>query len=276
MRPIDISSLFDTANDSSFPCGCNPIWGSITAIPSTTTTTSTTQIPIISMCSVLLNYGELLYSYEPTANANILLGNFTPGGGDIANTTTKIWFYNGTMFYEYNLQISPFVATFNRTINASLPISNLYVGLHAIDNNTLITSDTSVLPNRIVTLDITGGTAVEINSFDLPSGKYISGDIIFTQQSKVIVTTDGGGNCFLYQYDYPSGNLEIVLDLGDTMIYPYGLFENNDLLYLIAGGGKIFNIALDSPYTITEVNDSGLTITGASQNTTCITVSLNI
>ena len=276
MRSIDISKIFEAAKNSSSPCGPNPQWGDIGMNPpsSLTTTTSTTIVPYLTECMVLLNYGEVLYAYEPQSNTNVFLGNFAPGGGDIANTNNKIWFYNGTLIYEYDMQLSPFYANFNRTINATLPINNLYVGLHAVDNNTLITSDTSTLPNRIITLDITGSTAIETNSFELPSGKFISGDIILTQDSKIILTTDGGGNSFLYQYDYPSGTLEVALDLGDTDIYPYGLYEFNNQLFVISGPGIVRGIDLVSPYTITEIHDSGLLITGASQNTSCIPVSL--
>lgn len=277
MRSIDISKLFETANNSSSPCGPNPQWGDnspIKPIGALTTTSTTTKIPFLKECSVILNYGEILYSYEPQKNKFIVIGTFSPGGGDIAHTNSKLWFYNGTLFYEYNIQLTPFYATFNRTINAPLPINNLYVGLHAINDNLLITSDTSTIPNRIITLDISGPTAIETNSFDLPNGKYISGDIILTQQNKVILTTDGEGNCFLYQYDYPSGVLEVALDLGDNMIYPYGLFEYNNQLFVISGPGIVTGIDLNYPYTLTEVNNAGVLITGASQNSICITQSL--
>lgn len=280
MRNIDISKIFENANNSSSPCGQNPQWGDIGVSPpsgsvtTTTTLTTTTTIPILNNCSVFLNYGEVLYSYDPQTNKNVLLGHFTPGGGDIANTLNKLWFYNGSLIYEYDMQIVPFNTTFNRTINATLSISNLYVGLHAINNTTLITSDTSVIPNRIVTLDISGSTAVETNSFNLPSDKFISGDIILTLDNKVILTTDGGGNCFLYQYDYPSGVLEVSKDLGDTVIYPYGLYEHNNQLFIITGPGKTLKVDLNSPYTLTPVDDSGLLITGATQSTSCMGVSL--
>lgn len=276
MRSIDITKLFETANNNSSPCGKNPQWGDVGINPpgSLTTTSTTTQIPFLTECTVLINYGEVLYAYIPEYNQSVILGNFAPGGGDIAHTSTKIWFYNGTLIYEYDLQLTPFYATFNRTINASIPLNNLYVGLHAIDNTTLITSDTSVIPNRIITLDISGSTAVETNAFPLPMGKFVSGDIILTEDSKVMVTTDGGGNCHLYQYDYPSGTLEVALDLGDTMIYPYGLYENNNKLFIFSGPGIITGVDLNYPYAMTEINNSGVLITGASQNGSCITKSL--
>lgn len=276
MKSIDISKIFANVKNSSSPC-CNPKWGESGLTPPvpTTTTTTTTSIVELGECVVILNYGEQLYAYNPNNNEYIFIGNFTPGGGDIANTTSKLWFYNGTLFYEYNMQLSPFYAAFNRTINATLPISNLYVGLHALDNSHLITSDTNSSPNRIVTLNISSNTAVEVNSFDLPPGKFISGDIVLTNQNKIILTTDGGGNSFLYQYSYPDGTLEIEVDLGSEIIYPYGLIENNDNLYLVTGPGKIVRVDLTPPYTLTEIQDTGLLITGTTQLGSCFTVSLS-
>lgn len=276
MKSIDISKIFANANNSSSPCCGNTRWDDPNKVPpqTTSTTTSTTQAVPLTQCIIFLNYGEQLFAYNPVNNKNIHIGDFTPGGGDIANTNTKLWFYNGTMFYEYNMQINPFVASFNRTIDAPIPINNLYVGLHAINDTTLITSDTSTTPNRIVTLDISGGVAVETNSFDLPLGKFISGDIVLTAQNKVILTTDGGGNCFLYQYSYPDGAEEIALDLGDTVIYPYGIFEFDNNIYIVTGPGKVIWVETSPPHNLTEMVDIQLLITGASQNNICITNSL--
>jgi len=280
MKSIDISKIFANVKNSSAPCCNNSKWGNPDFVPpiqpATTTTSTTTQTVPLVACVVLLNYGEQMFAYNPDNNKNIFLGDFTPGGGDIANTLNKLWFYNGTMFYEYDLQLNPFYAAFNRTINAPLPINNLYVGLHAIDNNTLITSDTNTTPNRIVTLDISGPTAVEIAAFDLPPNKFISGDIILTAQNKVILTTDGGGNCFLYQYNYTTGAQEVALDLGDTMIYPYGLIEKDGNLYIISGPGEVIGVDLNPPYILSPVQTTGLLITGASQDNSCITNSLNL
>src|SRR6478736_1521004 len=273
MKSIDISKIFANANNSSAPCCGNTRWDDPNQNPplTTSTTTSTTQAVPLTQCVVFLNYGEQLFVYNPLNNKNIHIGDFSPGGGDIANTNNKLWFYNGTLFYEYNIQLNPFYAVFNRTINAPIPINNLYVGLHAINDTTLITSDTSATPNRIVTLDVSGGTAFEINSFNLPVGKFISGDIILTAQNKVILTTDGGGNCFLYQYSYPDGTEEIALDLGDTVLYPYGIFESGGNIYIITGPGKVILVGATAPYTLTEMVNTDLLITGASQNNICLT-----
>jgi hypothetical protein len=53
------------------------------------------------------------------------------------------------------------------------------------------------------------------------------------------------------------------------VLNPYGLFCDNGNIYVCAGTGKIYNVNVNYPYTLTLVNNSGLVIGGASQVPSC-------
>jgi hypothetical protein len=253
--------------------------------PTMTVTPTRTPIPTwtptptgggisLSTCSVVYISGAKIYSYNLTAGTSTLLTvPGTTSGSDIAHTSSKLWTSSVSQIREWNITLSPFTATFNR--NITLP-HNIGTGLAAIDNTTLLTTNTTVSPNTVVTLDITTSTAVSTFKFNLIAGRSIAGDLLLTTDNKVITTTNGGGGQYLTQYDYSTGAIEADILISPTITVPWGIFEDGGEIYIMAGNptGSVYHINNTSPYTITFVGSAGHVVGGASQLPECLTTSL--
>ena len=251
-------------------------------IPSTPTPTPTptpTSAPIIPTCSVLINNGNNIYAYFPSSNTNVFLGSsFPPFSPDIAHTTTKLWMYNYSALgiYEYDITLSPWSATFNRTIAYPSGVI-LGAGLGSITDTQLISSNTNTIPNEIIVLDITTSTAVPTVIGTLGSGRVVSGDILLTTTNKILVTNENSLNStYLTQYSYPSGAFEVEVDITSTTPLPWGIFIDSGNIYVCNSGGQIYNVNVNFPYTQTLFNNSGILIGGASQVPSCCDTNLNL
>jgi hypothetical protein len=244
-----------------------------------TPTLTPTTAPIIPNCSVLFNNGTQasVTAYFPSSNTSqILSGTYPQNSGDIAHTTTKLWLpgqYNNTI-EEYDITLSPWSSTFNRTI--SLPVGfSPGNGLASITNTQLLTTNTfSTPPNQVVILDITTSTAVPTVIGTLPNGRSVSGDLLLTTTNKILVTTNAGNQKFLSQYSYPSFTLEVDVNITSSTQAPWGIFIDSGNIYVCNAYGQIYNVNLNSPYTLTLVNNSGLNISGASQVPSCCDTNL--
>jgi len=252
-----------------------PCTTTTTTVPPTTTTT-TTAVHNLPQCTVLVNKDSKVYSYNAISNITTFLGNYAPGGNDIANTATKMWLYSSTQIYEYDITLSPWTAIFNRIITVPAGVK-LGKGLFAINNRSLIGSNTypgGFTAQKLIDIDIAVSTAVVSDILPLlPIGTSVSGDILFTTTNKLIVTTTKGVADQLRQYDATTTNLEVTVAL-PSFNEPYGLFEDTGSLYIFTGFGSVRSVDLTYPYALTVVNETGLYINGASQKASCIDVSL--
>ena len=240
------------------------------------TTTTTTTINVLSS-SILLNDSNLpanVYAYFPNTLSYSLLTvpGITAASGDIAHTSNKMWlYYDSNNIDEWNITLSPWTATYNRRISN---FSNS-PGLCAINDTKLI----SVNYPNVYESDITTTTASNTLIFSsLISGRTISGDYMLTTTNKFIITTVGGFNVYISQYDYSSGALEFDIDISSmsTTKAPYGLFEYNNDIYIANGDGVIYKIDKTSPFNTTSIY-SGITFTiyGASEIPSLINVNFS-
>lgn len=243
-----------------------------TTTSSSTTTTSTTLSP--EECVALILAVENVYTYDVITNTSVNRGAFGLSN-DIANTATKMWIMS-SFIEEYNITVFPWASAFNRNIayNTQLATSN---GLCAIDDVTLITTNSLVgYPHPIISLDISGSTAVETIIGYLPMNTFVTGDFIYTTTGKLIVTISvaiGGGGPYIVQYDYATMNLEIQTTI--PFYNAFGLMEANNNLYVIRGTGEVYQVDLNYPYGLTLVQNTGLTNTaGSSQTPACCNVNL--
>jgi hypothetical protein len=247
-----------------------------TPTPTPTKTPTPTPLPIIPICSVLTNNGGEVSAYFPSSNTNVFLGNFLVNSTDIAHTTTKLWLYDGSIIKEYNITLNPWSKTFNRNIAYPSGVS-LGFGLGAISSSQLISTNTSVTPNQIIVLDITTNTAVSTVIGTLGAGRTVSGDILLTTTNKILVTNQSSaGFTYLSQYSYPSGTFEVEVDITSNIPFPYGLFIDSGKIYVCNNGGQIYKVNVNSPYTQTLFNNSGLYLLGASQVPSCCNTNLNL
>ena len=246
-------------------------------------------LPPVTTCSVLTNdsNGDI-YEYFPSSNTNVFLGNY-PISTDIAHTATKLWLVTtgGSELREYDITLSPWSATFNRNICNSNPCLTfpqnyvLGVGLSAITNTQLISTNSLVSPVEIIVLDITTNFGVPTVIGTLGANRTVSGDILLTTTNKILVTnfSTAGiniGNVYLTQYSYPSGTFEVEVDITSTILGPFGLFIDNGNIYVCSNNGQIYNVNLNFPYTQTLFNNSGLNIAGASSLPSCNNANLII
>ena len=236
---------------------------------------SLTAGPDLVAASILLNTNDQrIFTYNTGANTSTQLS--VPNSsyiyaGDIAHTQTKLWTSAGSVISEWNITLSPFTATFSRLITTPHTIGS---GLGAIDDTTLITTDVSVTPNTVVTLDITNNTATSTNKFNLvanATNRSVTGDILLTTTNKVIVTNNVGASKYVTQFSYPTGTVEVDVEIGGTINAAYGLYIENSKIYIINSDGKVYEIGKTSPYTLTLVGNTGVAVNGASQVPSALT-----
>jgi hypothetical protein len=238
----------------------------------TPTVTPTPGIPCIDECNVLFNDNSTISAYDLNTNTVIVLNPYItgliPGSPDIAHTANKIFMPAGDKIYEYTYTNCPFSASLTRIINIPSPIS-LGVGLAVKDNNTLISSNQNI---SMIEIDITTTNAVITTLFPIPFPRNIMGDIQYTTsaQPKLLVTFSNVSffNQALTQFDYATGNIDVDINIG-VINGPFGIFVDNGQIYVTSYFGPIWNVNLNSPYILTQVQDSGVLIGGASSIPEC-------
>jgi hypothetical protein len=291
-----------TITKTSTPTPTPTITKTLTQTPTPTKTATPTPTPtigsiIVPQCSIIYNKIDYLidriYSYNINTNVSTFLqtGYFSFSGGspDIANTLTKLWVYRPgpsssssayTEIAEYNITLSPYTSTFNRIIIANAFFGN---GLCAIDDTHLISSTRATTSQSVVTIiKITlnpNNTGTVENLFTLPSGRQVSGDIIYTTNGKIIVTTirvtSGSGiTNWISQYALINNVWVLEMDKNVTNDAPgaNGLAMSGGNI-LIFSGQNLKRIDTNFPYSITPVWDTGaIGIGGASQVPSCYNV----
>ncbi len=234
---------------------------------------STSTVPCFANCDILFNFGNTIYGYVFSSNVSTILNPYfdvtPPSGSDIAHTTTKLWLYNGLEITQYDITLCPFSATFNRTI--SIP-SSLGTGLTAKDDVTLI----STISNNVVQIDVSGVSAVVTNMFPVPTGRQISGDMVYTDTAphKLICTYSDGPTKYVTQHDYSTGVVEVDVIVSPTVPDPFGLFETSGDLYVCNVNGLLYDFELSFPHNLTLVKSAPNLISGASQPPICANVEI--
>jgi hypothetical protein len=156
---------------------------------------------VVPGCSAIFNdFIGNTYAYDSTTNVSTLLNlgslplpNIT--SSDIAHTQNKLWLYTnlygtGTNIIEYNITLSPFTSVYNRIIN--LPVGyTLGAGMCAVNDTTLISSKAITnQPEQLVQITLNPDNTTSItNLFTLPVGRKVAGDILYTTDNKIILTT---------------------------------------------------------------------------------------
>lgn len=230
----------------------------------TTTTTTTEASLIVGLKDIIISSPNLLttdvFDYDPDVlGITKLLFNHNGPTQDIAHTENKLWLYgSGKTAVEYNITLNPFTAVYNRNIG---PIDT-NGGLCAIDDITLI----NIYGDEVILVDISGPTAIKTNVFSIAAlGRSATGDYIYTVHDKLILTTIEAGRTYISQYDFTTGVLEFDEEITSTILFPYGIYQFEGEMFIINKDGKIYNILLDFPYTLTLVDTLSVEVNGASQ-----------
>jgi hypothetical protein len=243
---------------------------------------------LIEECSdipfILLNrYGTptKVYVYEVALKTIGLLSinNITTNSSDIAHTENKLWLYahTGAPLYsiilkEWNISISPFSETYNRTITGF----KYSAGLCAKDDNTLIGIESifggGSYTTKVYECDITTNVSSNTYKFDLLPNRSINGDYILTSTNKLIVTTNSSPDTTIIhitQYDYLTGVMEVDIQISPSVHWAFGLFEYNNEIYIVDEVNTTFTyvwkIDKDPPYSLTLYDSINFGMLGASQ-----------
>lgn len=253
------------------------VTSSVTPTP-TPSPSATTDCTIFSLYFDFLNYIE---SYDLVSNTSSGLLSFpgfpnglgTGSGSGIANTNNRFWISqvdNFTSITEYNLVISPFNATFSRTIDITGFTPTL---MTAIDNNTLVVKDGST--DDFYEVDISTSPATSSYLFSLAGsliGSFVVG-INITTSGKLFVW--GVASPYsLQQYSYPSGTLEIDQTYSFSAGTPYAVVQNSGNLYVLTSISDVYQIQLTTPYTLTYIQTDTMPFGPSSQSYGCITTNL--
>jgi hypothetical protein len=257
------------------------ITSTITPTPSVTTTITPTPTPSPSAttdCTIFSLYFDTLNIIESydlntnTSSGTLTFPNFpniTGGTGDsrgIANTNDRFWISgmdSYTSITEYNLVISPFSATYSRTID----LTGITAGsITAIDNNTLVAID--AFTTDIYELDITSSPAIETYLFSLSGsgGGYLN----ISSANRLFVV----GASQLQQYTYPGGSLEIDQPYTFSAGTPYAVVQNGGNLYILTSQSDVYQLQLTTPYTLTYIQTDTFGFGPSSQSYGCISLSL--
>ena len=241
----------------------------LTATPtrtSTQTPTPTATPIIFNSCDVAFNISGNVYHYNPTLNTSELVLSTGIGSPDIAMTSNKLWLYNTTDIYEYDLTLSPFSLsqTPNRII--SYPAGAYGAGLGAINNTTLLMGGSS-----IYSLNITTTTATSTLLFNLPSGTFVDGDIVYNPTTThYFVTYSNGVNSFIGEF-LSDGTIWNSNQLPFTNAW--GMYIVGTTLYVVQGTTRqVWSInptTLAATFVQTVAGVPG--ISGAAQSPSCIT-----
>jgi len=277
------------------PTPTNTLTPTKTTTPTKTATPTPTQTSggiVVPECSIIYSQvipsanTNYIYSYNINTNVSTFLqiaGPEFPGfSPDVANTSTKLWVYSPTgtttNIIEYNITLSPYTSSYNRTIIANVKLGN---GLCAIDNTHLISSIQGNTTIIRITLNSNNTSNIE-NLFSLPSGRQVSGDIMYTTNGKIIVSSirivSSSTSYYISQYALINNVwiLELDRDISNTAPGALGLAMSGGNI-LIFSGQYIRRIDTTFPYSVTPVWDTGRTgISGASQQPSCYDVSFNV
>ena len=236
-----------------------------TQTPTSTLTPTPTTTPIIfNACDVVFNNSGTVYHYNPTTNTEEVILNTIISSADVAMTNNKLWLYNSSNIYEYDLTLSPFNISqvANRII--SYPSEASGNGLSAINDTTLLMGGSS-----IYSLDITTTSATSTLVFNLPSGMYVDGDIVYspTTGHYFVTYTSGVGNSYIGEF-LSDGTIWNSNQL--PFASAWGMYMLSTILYVVQGSGSVYSI---DPITLstTFIQTAPVFVGGAAQSPSCVT-----
>jgi hypothetical protein len=269
-----------------------------------TPTPSTSPPSSGSLGCVYYSSTQGTYNYNPVTNTStqVILPGDTFTSFAETHTSTKYWKGNQTStIKEWIPTNNPTTLAFNRNITISgitSAFGNYFLFLQAINNTTLLTTITNVVPPTpagnftfsLVRMDITNNTVTPAQMTTLfniyaPAGLD---SILLTSTNKLLTigrrnTPTAQEVTYLSQYSYPDGALELDIDISSIVLAANTqryLFESNGNLFISVQypnpTSTIYSINLNSPYTLTPVY-TNMNLLGATFNSSinCNTVNLN-
>jgi hypothetical protein len=232
----------------------------------TTTSTTTLALEIPECCGVLYNTVSDIY-YEMT---NLNVTNFSSVFG-IIMTPDYLWSVLNSEILQWDITLSPFTATYNKSIAFPVGFTTASSGV-AIDNENIIMINTTSTPQDVVSMDITGLEGILTTQFSLQTDRVAQGNMLLTIDDKLIVINQDtvSSDYYLTQYDYPTGILEVDVNIGDVNVL--SLYQCNCSIFIRTESGTTYT--LDSNDNLILVGESGMSSISSTQSRYCVPVSL--
>ena len=216
-----------------------------------TTTTSTTAPTIDNCCTALVSSGTDIYYHNIGETMNTVeVPNYTPGIG-IAMTKNYLWSVD-TQFYQWDITLLPFDATYNRIIAFPMGFTTAS-GMTALNDEILILVNDSTSPQSVTEMDITEDIGIATPMFDLQTDRIAIGNILITSNSRLLLINQDSNTSsyYLTQYDYPSGTIEYDIEI--TVTTPANLYECNCSLFIVDTAGVSWSVNRTNPYELAPV-----------------------
>jgi hypothetical protein len=213
-----------------------------------TTSTTTTAPTINDCCTALVSSGTNIYYHNLGEIMNTVdVPNYTPGIG-IAMTGNYLWSVD-TQFYQWDITLLPFNATYNRIITFPVGFTTAS-GMTALNDEVLILVNNSNSPQSVTEMDITEDIGIATPMFDLQTDRIAIGNILITSNSKLLLINQDSSTSdyYLTQYDYPSGTIEY--DIQITATTPANLYECNCWLFIVDTTGLSWLLDRTNPYDL--------------------------
>jgi hypothetical protein len=244
-----------------------------------TTSTTTTMVPdVTECCGILFSSDNSIYYSNRSSTIPELNLLDVPGYASslgIAMTANYLWSIDGLLIQQWDIALSPFSATYNTSINLPVGYSPGY-GIVAKNDGILISTDTSVSPNTVNELDVTGATAVATTIFSLQADRVSTSNMLYTTDGKLIVVTQDGitSDYYITQYDYATGTIEVDLNIGT--VAARSLYECDCEIYVTDELGNLYTVIKIVPYVLFDlgVNIDILPVSSATQVASCVVSSI--
>jgi hypothetical protein len=242
-----------------------------------TTTTTTTLVPDVTECCGILfsSDDKIYYSNRSLSELNQLDVPGYAASLGIAMTADYLWSIDSLNIRQWDIALSPFSATYNTVINVPVGYSPGY-GILAKNSGILISTDTSVSPNTVNELDITGATAVATTIFSLQANRESTGNMLYTTDDKLIVINQNTitSDYYITQYNYSTGAIEVDLNIGS--VAATSIYECSCEIYVTDASGNLYTIIKVVPYTLFDLGlNIGISSIGsATQVASCVVSSI--
>lgn len=216
---------------------------------------SSTQ-KILFLCN---NSGTVnVYSYNLLSNVReeLTMPSIPSSALDLAHTETKLWVvqdYN--TIYEWNITLTPFLATYYRSFNLSFNtdlFDSLNTGLFAINNTLLVGSiklkDTNI--SEFIQINLSGTPYISYSGFRTTIyGDCDIHDLIVTSTNKILFTIEGTNQRKLVQRSFSTFKSESEVNLNSNT--PTSVFEFETNLFIGDTSGNIYGVSKTYPYSNT-------------------------
>ena len=241
-----------------------------------TTTTTTTLGPTLTECHtpVFADASGVYYLAKDGEMVNLEVPSFSiPKGLGVTNDKLLL---SAFTIKEWDIILSPFSATFNRTI--SYPGGFIPEGMIVNKTNSIIFAvESTSIPHVIHSLDITGLTAVDLGVVTtLPADRAVYSNLLYciALDTLMFVSKDTVLNkLYFTQYNVTTSTYELDVEIIPNDADIKTIFQYQGNIFFTDGNstGKIFVVSPTSPYTLVEVFTSELPdILTAGQISSCV------